>query len=325
MTTVDIRPFRDDDYPRLVEIASAVFPSAPRSLDDVRRRDALWDHDRFDLRRIVAEVDGAVAGWAQLNHLPHQFDPRRYRIGIQVDPDRQRRGIGSRLFDALIADLRERRAELVSARADAGMADAVAFLEHRGFTPVEETWEATMRVAGFDPRHSLDAEARLARQGITITSLAEEGADDPAVLRRVYDLYLACLEDIPTAGATTRIPYAQFVAREIAAPNALPDACFLVVAGGEYVAMCAFVRDPGQPAALSGRMTGCLPAWRGRGITKALKLRMARYAKERGFTTIRTWNSAANISMRHINEAIGFEQETIWVTLHRRMRGDATT
>jgi GNAT superfamily N-acetyltransferase len=321
-TAIDIRPFRDADYPRMIAIANAIYPRAPRALDDVRRRDALWDHDRFDLRRIVAEVDGTVAGWAQLNHLPHQFDPRRYRIGVQVHPARQRRGIGSCLHDALLADLRGRGAELVSARASADMPDAVAFLEHRGFAPVEETWEATLPVAGFDVQRSLEAEARLAAEGIAITSLAAEGVDDPALLRRVHDLYLACLGDIPTAGATTRIPFAQFVAREIAAPNALPDACFLAVAGGEYVAMCAFVRDPGQPTALAGRMTGCLPAWRGRGITRALKLRMARYAKEHGFATIRTWNSAANVSMRHINETIGFVPETVWVTFHKQLRGD---
>jgi hypothetical protein len=55
-----------------------------------------------------------------------------------------------------------------------------------------------------------------------------------------------------------------------------------------------------------------------------LKLRMARYAREHGFATIRTWNSAANRSMRHINEAIGFEQETIWVTFHRHLHGEGT-
>jgi GNAT superfamily N-acetyltransferase len=318
-TSPDIRPFRDADYPRIVAIANASFPAAPRALDDVRRRDALWDHNRFALARIVAEIGGDVVGWGQLNHLPHQFAPDRYRIGIQVDPAWRRRGIGGRLLDALLADLRERGAALVSARASADLPDALAFLAHRGFVPVEETWEATMPVAMFDPQRSLDAEARLARDGIAITALADECADDPAVLERVYRLYLACLDDIPTAGATTRIPYAQFVAREIAAPNALPDACFLAVAGGEYVGLCIFVRDPGQPAALAGRMTGCLPAWRGRGITTALKLRMARYAREHGFTTIRTWNSAANASMRHINEAIGFAQETIWVTYHRHL------
>jgi GNAT superfamily N-acetyltransferase len=321
---LDIRPFRDTDYPRIVEIANAIFPTAPRSIDDIRRRDALWDHARFNLRRIIADLDGTVAGWAQLNHLPHQFAPDRYRIGIQVDPAWQRRGIGARLHDALIADLERRGAALVSARASAGMPETVAFLAHRGFAPVEETWEATMPVAGFDPRRSVEAEERLARAGIAVTSLAEEGASDPAVLERVYRLYLACLDDIPTTGATTRIPYALFIAREIDAPNALPDACFLAVAGGDYVGMCAFVRDPGQPTALAGRMTGCLPGWRGKGITTALKLRMARYAREHGFATIRTWNSAANRSMRHINEAIGFEQETIWVTFHRHLHGEGT-
>jgi RimJ/RimL family protein N-acetyltransferase len=197
------------------------------------------------------------------------------------------------------------------------LAASVAFLQHRGFVPVEETLESTMWVDQFDPGRSRAAEARLAGEGIVITSLAAEGAHDREVLRRVYSLYLACLHDVPTAHSVTDVSFEQFVARDVDAPNALPDAHFLAVAEGEYVAMCNFVRDPGQPTALAGRMTGCLPAWRGKGIVTTLKLRMARYARETGFETIRTWNSAHNAPMLRINESIGFVKQSSWVTFSR--------
>jgi GNAT superfamily N-acetyltransferase len=304
----------------MVEIANQLFPEAPRSLADVRRRDQLWDGNRFELVRVVAEdADGTVVGWGQLNHLPHQFDPHSYRIGIQVDLALQRQGIGTQIHGHLIQELRDRGATIVSARARGDLTASVAFLEHRGYVPVEETWESTMRVDTFDPERSRAAEARLARQGITITSLAAEGSRDRAVLEQVYALYLACLHDVPTANPVSDVSFEQFIAREVEAPNALPEAHFLAVADGAYVAMCNFVRDPGQPTALAGRMTGSLPAWRGRGIVTTLKLRMARFAVEAGFETIRTWNSATNASMLRINESMGFVKQSSWVTFHKSL------
>src|SRR5262249_19757309 len=149
-------------------------------------------------------------------------------------------------------------------------------------------------VAAFDPRCSVEAETRLAGQGIAITTFAAERDRNPHVLEDVHALYLACLRDVPTAGATTEVPFRQFVAREIDAPNVIPEAFFLAVADGRYVGMCEFVRHPALSEVLSGRMTGSLPSVRGRGVVSALKLRMAAYAHAHGFREIRTWNSAQN-------------------------------
>jgi L-amino acid N-acyltransferase YncA len=315
---VHLRAFADDDYPRLVGIANAIYPEAPRDLDDVRRRDGLWDPTRFDLLRLVAEdASGQVVAWAQLNHQPHQFDPHAYRIGIQVDPACQRRGIGSLLHDRLLAELRRRGATAISARVRDDLQQSVAFLAHRQYHPIEETLESVLVVSAFDPQRAVAAEANLALVGLAIRTLADEGVGDSHVLAKVHALYLACLRDIPTARTTTTIPFEQFVAREINAPNALPEACFLVVAGNQYVAMCDFVRDPALPNVLVGRMTGCLPAWRGNGIVTALKLRMAAFAQANGFHEIRTWNSARNLPMIRINEGIGFRRRWTWVTVSR--------
>jgi GNAT superfamily N-acetyltransferase len=197
------------------------------------------------------------------------------------------------------------------------MSASIRFLETRGFAPVEETWESRLVVATFDPGRSIDAVASLASQGITITTLASERARNPDVHKDVHALYLACIRDVPTAEAITDIPFRQFVARELESPNVLPEAYFLAVADGRYVALCAFVRHPGMPDVLSGRLTGCLPSFRGRGIVSGLKLRLAAYAYDHGFREIWTWNSAQNASMVRINDAMGFVRTASWITLHR--------
>ncbi|HEY7034988.1 MAG TPA: GNAT family N-acetyltransferase [Thermomicrobiales bacterium] len=316
--SVRLRRFEDRDYAAIAAVANAIFPDDPRDAEDIRRRDRLWDGERYDLLRLVGEnATGQIVAWGQLNHLPHHFHPGRYRIGIYVEPGSQRRGVGGQIHDCLQRELRGRRAAVVGARARSDMAESVRFLTRRGFAPVEETAESRLNVADFDPRCADEAEARLAAEGIAITTLAAERDRNRHVLPDVHALYLACLRDVPTAGATTDVPFRQFVAREIEAPNVVPEAIFLAVADGCYVGMCAFVRHPGLPDVLSGRMTGSLPSVRGRGIVSALKLRMAAYAHAHGFREIRTWNSAQNTAMVGINERMGFVRHTAWITLQR--------
>lgn len=323
---VRLRLFNDRDYAGMVAVATAIFPDDPRNVDDVRRRDRLWDRERYDLLRLVAEdATGRIVAWGQVNHLPHQFHPSRFRIGIYVAPESQRRGVGGQLHDRLTSELRARRATAVSARVRGDMTASLSFLETRGFAAVEETWESRLAVATFDPARSADADASLAGQGVTIASLASEWGRNPDVLEDVYALYLACIRDVPTAETMTDIPFSQFVARELEAPNVLPDAYFLAIAEGRYVALCGFVRHPGLPDVLSGRMTGCLPSFRGRGIVSALKLHLAAYAHAHGFREIRTWNSAQNTSMVRINESMGFVRHAAWITLQRDERPAAAS
>lgn len=62
--------------------------------------------------------------------------------------------------------------------------------------------------------------------------------------------------------------------------------------------------------------TGVHPDYRGRGLGKALKAAMLRYANERyeGLTWVSTGNAASNASMLAINEAMGFRVHRVYHT-----------
>lgn len=50
-----------------------------------------------------------------------------------------------------------------------------------------------------------------------------------------------------------------------------------------------------------------------------MKVAALAWAKEAGYTTVRTWNDSANQSMLNINEKFGFEKEPSWITYVKEM------
>jgi GNAT superfamily N-acetyltransferase len=260
-----------------------------------------------------------VVGWGQINHLPHNFDPAAYRIGLYVIPEWQRQGLGNAMYEMLHAELVRRTARIITARSRADQQETNAFLHHRGFEVLEETAESRLDLAAFDPARAEAALQALQCDGTDVRTYLAEQSRNPSLERDLFHLYLACMRDVPSGGVTTDIAFEQFVARELRGSALIADLLLLAVNGDAYVGMCEFIRHPALPDVLVGRMTGSLPAFRGRGIVSTLKLQLAARAKCRGFREIWTWNSTQNRAMIHINEVIGFLPSVTWQTRRRTL------
>jgi ribosomal protein S18 acetylase RimI-like enzyme len=310
-----LRAFETSDYTAMAAVATAIFPDDPRDPSNICRRDELWDHARYDLLRIIAEnAAGDVVGWGQINHLPHNFDPAVYRIGIYVLPQWQRQGFGTAMYETLLAELSQRSASRITVRSRADQYETNAFLDNRGFKVIEETAESRLSLESFDLRRAETALQTLQRHGIDVRTYLAEQSRNPSLEPDLFALYLACLRDVPGGGVTTEIGFEQFVARELRSSALIADLLLLAVSGEQYVGMCEFIRHPALPTVLVGRMTGSLPAFRGRGIVSTLKLQLAARAKTNGFREIWTWNSTQNHSMLRINEAVCFVPSVTWQT-----------
>ena len=100
--TCHIRPFRDDDGPHLVEILKR---NNQLAFPDIDGLDAMLRVARCDAAVfLVAESNGAPAGMIRA-----VYDGSRALIHLlSVDPDHQRRGVGSGLVEAAVAELRRR-------------------------------------------------------------------------------------------------------------------------------------------------------------------------------------------------------------------------
>lgn len=318
--TVRLRPFREEDYPRDVEIGSLSFPDEPWNVEEIRHFDASWDHTRYEYLRMMAEGgDGRVVGLGRISHMPWEFHPRKYSMNITVEPSLRRRGIGTAIYEGLIEELRRREAIVVrSWVSKETMAESIAFLVHRGFVEVQRGWQSHLDIAAFDFAQFAGAEERVARQGITLTTLDAERARNPDRVRKAYELDQACARDAPGIDEATEVSFEQFVASSIETPQALPDAFFLARDGDRYVGLSFLLRRLEQPDVLSQELTGVLREYRGRGIAMALKLQTVRYAREHGYREIRTGNDARNRPMLRINEAMEFVKQPAWITFEKK-------
>lgn len=61
--------------------------------------------------------------------------------------------------------------------------------------------------------------------------------------------------------------------------------------------------------------TGVLPAYRNQGIARAMKLRVLQWAKEQGYTLVRSWSDSRNAAMIRVNLHLGFvvQPPVLWM------------
>ncbi|MDR7538498.1 MAG: GNAT family N-acetyltransferase [Armatimonadota bacterium] len=321
--TITIRQFDVADYPALVALGNAVYADYPWSEKELRHWDSRYDGVRVHLRRLVAEdLQQWIVGWAEYHHEPHEYHPQKLSIDLGVHPQVQGRGIGARLYDALLQELAALNPLVLWARARETSLRGVRFLERRGFVERRRAWESRLEVARFDPR-PFQEKAERAVQGLVLTTVAEEREKDPEWLAKLYDLDLEVEADVPRVGEYTPRPFQEQVRHLLKNPGWIPKAHFLVVDGDRYVAQSNLFRSERLPDVLYQGITGTRRAYRGRGLALALKLRTVEYARRGGYREIRTWNDSLNAPMLHINTALGFVRQPAWITFEKVVRSGA--
>ncbi len=309
-----IRPFAptESDYAAISAIGAGTPPEYAldyefRDAADWRALDDSFAQAGRPLVRYLAEADGQAVAYAYSFEIAWAAPAGRYWCVIRVLPDYGRRGIGERLYQQLLADLRQCGAQAALLELDDTLAALRPALERRGFHPILQSWAFTLDPRACDLAAFAVPDQRLS--GLQFTTLASDLARDTDWLRPLHQLYAAVTGDVPIPIDPHPTPVPKWLAQQaLGLPESLPDAFFIVRDGRHYVGMSYLHRDADDPGRLLQRITAIHAEYRGRGIALALKLKTIEYAQQHGFHEIRTAVESNNPSMLAINAKLGFAQ-----------------
>jgi RNA polymerase sigma factor (sigma-70 family) len=315
-----LRPFHDPDWQPVSDIAST------RSSDDTPGHE-LWlsrrqqfDESRYFRRHYVLEnartkriiAYGAVE---QTIYLP------RYVLVLLADPHWLKSGVGDQLLDRLMDDLHEAKAITVSCRLRAADVELLALLKQRGFTETARILDLRLNLAKADSSRLAQLEERVAGQGISISTFAEERVANAGCVEKLYELNSILSQDDPARSPFTSPRYnAREALMWLEMPYVLPDAYFIAKHGDEYIGVSDVSLYDAVPGGLTQGFTGVRREYRRQGLATALKLCGIRYGQANGYQIIQSFNKPEQLSMLELNEKLGFERLYEHVTVEKCLK-----
>jgi GNAT superfamily N-acetyltransferase len=194
------------------------------------------------------------------------------------------------------------------------MACLLGFLARRSFVEDMRMWLSELDLSAYDPGRFADRVPSAEAQGVQLRTLAELGAADVAVHRKLYDLWAEVRQDVPLAPGDVRshLGFEEWWS-DVDRPQMLPTGFFVALDGEEYVGSTQLWLSPGEPDVLRTGLTAVRRTHRRRGIALALKTRALELAKSWGYQRVFTDNEVNNRAMLSINEQLGFTKHPAWV------------
>lgn len=134
---------------------------------------------------------------------------------------------------------------------------------------------------------------------IEMTTLAER----PELAQGVWEAARETMADIPHDGDVPVSPgsFDEFSRRALAGPKYIAEATFVAVQRDEVIGYGQLAWMNRAAGFGDHAMLGVRPAWRGRGIAKALKAAQIAWALDNGLTELRAGNDEQNASARAVN------------------------
>ena len=317
MVTIHPFDYSEQSYRAIVAIQNQIFPDQLETVEWWQHRDSIRNKEYF-YQAFTVERDGQFVGYAHVMETPWSYRPGKYSLGVTVHPDYQRRGIGTQVYDHMLALLatRPQPPTLLIANIREDKTEAVRFLTKRGFQQVMRSPISRLELATFDGSRFADVPAKVEASGIRIypmTALAQIDAD---YREKIYELDWQCTLDEPLPDAPTKPTFEDYCKFFFNSPNFMPEGCFIAVDQGEYVGMSNLFHNPALPSEINTGFTAVLRTHRRRGIATALKVQAIAYAQAQGYAAIKTGNEENN-PMLAINLMLGFVPQPAWLDMQK--------
>jgi GNAT superfamily N-acetyltransferase len=290
-----------------VRIRNAVAPENTDSLEQIAWQAATYPGD--GARFLARDAAGTAVGTAVTGRIwMYGPDYARWWLGIWVQPDSRRRGLGSALYEAVSDAARAAGKTGFETELSEVHADGLGFLAHRGFVETDRSKMVRLELAGLAP-----PEAR-PPAGIRLVTLAER----PDLVTGVHQVAIEAFPDIPSEDEPVEVGSLEvFVARDVDRVGIPKDAFFIAVdeTTSDVAGYASLIFSAGSTTEAYHDMTAVRRAHRGRGIAGALKRATIAWAVEHGLEALDTGNDEHNAPMRAVNLALGYRPVPDWIGL----------
>jgi GNAT superfamily N-acetyltransferase len=271
-------------------------------------------------------VDGKIVGSGTYEEPSWIFEEGKYFLRVAVHPDYQRQGIGTAIYDTMMAAFKNRQPKLLVASTRQNQPEAVRFLEKRDFQLVQREPMSRLDIEQFDVSRFQTAINRSGEAGVQIMSgkmLIEHDAD---FWRKLYDFDAVATQDLPLPSPYTMPEFEVFVNEMSDARRGfVADYWMIAVAPpengmgyGKYVGRSTLWQDVANPQKVHTGLTAVLQDYRRQGLATALKARVIESSRQRGVTVVETQNEENN-AMLQLNLALGFEIFNAYLGYEKRL------
>jgi mycothiol synthase len=311
-----IRLFTPDDYVMLNKLSNTLYPDYAITVDETRFLDRHLGADGTH-QRWVMEDNGCIIASCEYSQFLEGSQSRAFGVNVMVHPDFQRQGIGTRMYEHLLAALRLLDPTMLRNRVREDMLPGLRFMEKQGFCETKRSWESLLHVQHFSRACFAPVEAAVRAQGIEITT-APALANDPERDQKLYALYCELSRDVPGISAGKVMSHYAFMDYVMNGALSLPDAFFVALHNGEYIGL-SFLQASRQDDTLYTGLTGVSRAYRCQSIALILKLHAIVYAQVHRHRQIRTWNDTTNLAILSVNERLGFVKQLAWISFVKQL------
>jgi mycothiol synthase len=319
MKSISIREFERSDYVSIGLIHDSLFPDHPFFRERVEFEDSCCGRTRYRMRRLVAETSSdQVVGFGEYKHLFFSYHPRKFALNIEVHPRWQRQGVGGILYDRLMDELANPKAEALWPLVLSTSSSAIEFLQNRGFSEKKRMLESRLDVRKFDVTGFGKLFEGLNHQGITINSISSEMLTDNTAGRKLDDLEESGAADVPGAITDSPMDFRDYEIIILRSPIMVWEGSFVAKHGDVYVGESSVLKT-GMQGVFEQGFTVVRPSYRGRNIAQAVKSQVAIHAKNAGAEYILTHNDSRNAPMLAVNRKIGFVKRAEWIMFEKML------
>jgi len=304
-TAVVIRPVEPADLVPWLGLVNQ-FRYWQDDVEAVRFDDTLRPAAEPVLRLGAWTADGALAGVAEavLSEDGSRYQDRAAGL-VGVAFAYRRQGLGTRLAEEVERFAVGNRVKWVEAEVrETNLPVALPYVEQRGYVELERYRTSVQTPSRVDLSGLTALCNRLEGEGIEI--VAFPAIDSPRARDELYRSMLSIWRDMPhEPHVDWQDPLPEIFARSIfERPSVLLDSFYVAREGERIVGLSYLARRPDGDAEVGD--TGVLRDYRRRGIARALKLMVTRYAAGQRIHRVHTDNRADNVGMLAINRGLGF-------------------